>query len=203
MPNSSWIRVAVAVAALVSLAAVWFRTGEWQWDSARFTISGSSVAILVLLAYDRSLWRWPLVRRLTARPVLHGTWKAELCTSYSERANEVIECYMTIRQTYSSIQIDMLFEHSRSRHLSGGLTQEGGRTQLQYLFWSESDALHRDGNPPARGAAVLTVARHPRLHLGGDYWMERGTTGTLRTTDQSPEIIESFQAARAHFGTAD
>lgn len=201
MPSSSWIRIAVAIAAIVSLGAVWFRTGEWQWDSARFTISASSVAIIALLAYDRSLWRWPLLRRLTKRPVLHGTWKAELRSSYAGSAGNAIEGYMTIRQTYSTVQVDMLFENSRSFFLSGGLRQEDGRARLQYLFRSEGDALHQQDNPPSRGAAVLVVSRRPHLHMDGDYWMERGTKGTIRTQSYSPDVFESFDAARTHFGT--
>ncbi|TAJ17192.1 MAG: hypothetical protein EPO65_11755 [Dehalococcoidia bacterium] len=151
---------------------------------------------ILLLAYDRLIWRWPLIRGLTPRPVLYGTWKAELRTSFAPRANEIVECYLTIRQTYSSIQVDMVFEHSRSFSLSAALAEQDGRVQLSYTYRSQGDALHQDGNPPSRGAAVLIIAREPSLHLEGDYWMERGTKGTIRTLGHNPTLLESFTAAR-------
>lgn len=42
---------------------------------------------------------------------------------------------------------------------------------LYYVFRSDKHALEPDTNPPARGAADLTVATKPSPHLEGDYWM--------------------------------
>ena len=114
---------------------------------------------------------------LSRRPVLHGTWKAELRTSFPDRADEEIECFIVVYQTYSRICIDMLFDRSSSRSMSADLLIEASRCVLYYVFHTHPDTLHRDGNPPARGGAALVIAREPRIHLEGDYWTERETRG--------------------------
>jgi len=152
--------------------------------------------ILLLLAFDRWMWRWPAIRRLHRRPVLHGTWRAELRTSYEERSNEVIECYLVIDQTYSRVCVRMLFDRSRSGSMSGDLVRENGRCVLYYMFRSDKHALEPDSNPPARGAADLTIGEKPELHLEGDYWLERGTKGRVRTTGYTRAIYGTFLGAQ-------
>ena len=68
-----------------------------------------------------------------------------------------MESYIVIRQTYSRICFDMLFDRSRS--LSGDLVQEDGAVAFTTSSASEAGALHRDGNAPRRGDAAVTVAR--------------------------------------------
>lgn len=80
--------------------------------------------------------------------------------------------------------------------MSGDLVEVGGRCVLYYVFRSEKSALEPDSNPPARGAADLEVSRKPSLALAGDYWMERGTRGTLVTVGHSTTLYDSFDAAR-------
>jgi hypothetical protein len=65
------------------------------------------------------------------------------------------------------------------------------------VFRSEKNALEPDTNPPARGAADLTVAVRPKLHLEGDYWMERGTKGRVQTTGYTRTIYDTFAGAQA------
>jgi hypothetical protein len=52
--------------------------------TALFKPLSSVVGITVLLLglYDRHLWRWRWLRRLQKRPVLHGTWKGSLQTTW-------------------------------------------------------------------------------------------------------------------------
>ena len=137
------------------------------------------------------------VPMVVGRPVLHGTWKIVLRTSHEERADEEIEAYLVIRQTYSSIRVDGLFDRSNSECLSADLAVQNGRCTLNYLFRTEAHTRHRDGNPPARGAASLRVGRTPRLHLEGDYWMERLTKGDITSVGRTPKLYDTFSAARA------
>jgi hypothetical protein len=156
-----------------------------------------TVAVAGLWVFDRWAWRQPGIRRLLNRPVLRGTWKCELRSSYEDRAGEVIESYLVIDQTYTQICVRMLFDRSQSISMSGDLVEEKGRCVLYYVFRSEKSALEPDSNPPARGAADLKVARKPTLSLEGDYWMERGTKGALVTVGHSATPFDTFGAARA------
>lgn len=197
MPTSNWTRIVIGAAAAVAFVIVWLTSGTLDTTFAKAIVSGSSVVILGLLAFDRWLWRmWPF-RRLHSRPVLHGTWKIKLRTSHEARAAETIEAYLVIHETYSSISVDGIFDRSHSHCLSANLATIDGRCTLNYLFRSEAQTLHRDRNPPSRGAASLRVAREPHLHLEGDYWMERKTNGEIVSVGWSRKLYDTFAGARA------
>lgn len=195
MPSPNWARITIALAALVSGAIVVATGGRVNINLAKAVASASSVVILLLLAFDRWLWRLRGIRRIHRRPVIHGTWKTELRTSYADRRDEVIECYLVIDQTYSRIRARMLFDRSRSTSMSGDLVREDGRCVLYYVFRSDKHALEPATNPPSRGAADLTVATEPKPHLEGDYWMEVGTKGRLRTTGYTRTLYDTFESA--------
>jgi hypothetical protein len=199
VPSRSWAQITIALAALVSGLIVLLsgESGGVSLNVARVVTSSSSVVILALLAFDRLLWRLPGFRRLHSRPVLQGTWKTELRTSYAERKDETIECYLVVDQTFSRICARMLFDRSRSSSMSGDIVREGGRCVLYYVFRSEKNALEPETNPPRRGAADLTIATHPVPHLEGDYWMLGGTKGTLRTVGHTTTRFDTFGPARA------
>jgi hypothetical protein len=196
VPSPNWTRIVIGLAALVSAIVVLATGGTVDINLAKAVATASTVVILLLLAFDKWLWRWPGIRRLHGRPVVHGTWKTELKTSYEDRKDEVIACYLVIDQTYSRIWARMLFDRSRSSSMSGDLVRESGRCVLYYVFRSDKQALEPATNPPSRGAADLTVAIEPSPHLEGDYWMEVGTKGRVRTTGYTRTIYETFAGAR-------
>jgi hypothetical protein len=194
--TSNWVRAVIALAALV-WALIAFVSGqplEWSWAKSLGLVT--AIVVGALLLYDHWLWRWPGIRRLHRRPVLRGTWKSELRTSYPGRRDEVIEAYLVVRQTFSKICVDMLFDRSQSTSMSGDLVRENGRCVLYYVFRSDKQTLERDENPPARGAAQLTVAIRPSQHLEGDYWMEHGTHGRVRTTGYTRTIYDTVAGAQ-------
>lgn len=80
--------------------------------------------------------------------------------------------------------------------MSADLVCEDDRWTLYYVFRSEKNALEEPSNPAARGAAHLMVGRLPALHLEGDYWMEHGTRGEVRTTGYSSTILDTYSGAR-------
>lgn len=169
--------------------------GSVSLNLAKAVASASSVVILALLAFDRILWRLPGFRRLHNRPVLHGTWKTELRTNYEARKEETITCYLVVDQTFSQLCARMLFDRSRSSSMSGDIVRENGRCVLYYVFRSDKNALEPASNPPSRGAADLTIASKPSLHLEGDYWMEVGTRGTMRSLGYTKTRYDTYSAA--------
>lgn len=192
-PNGA--RIVIALAAAISAVVVLASGGTIDLNLAKVVATSSTLLILFLLAFDKWLWRWPLLRRLHGRPVLHGTWRTELRTDYEGRRDEVIECYLVIDQTFSRICARMLFDRSRSASMSGDLVREDGRRAFYYVFRSEKHATEPSTNPPSRGAADLTVAMKPTPHLEGDYWMLVGTKGRVTTTGYSHTIFDTFAGA--------
>ncbi|HEV7566377.1 MAG TPA: hypothetical protein VGO31_10495 [Microbacteriaceae bacterium] len=195
--SSKWIRGVILAAAVLATAIVWGTGGGVSIAYIKAFVTASGIVTVVVLLFDAWGWRQPGLRRLTRRPVLHGTWRAHLRTNFAERAGEEIECYIVVRQTYSRISVRMLFDRSRSASMSGDLVFEDGACTLYYLFRTEASALHREGNPPARGGAVLAIARKPRMTLEGDYWTERDTRGDVRTLGHTSNLYDTYQDARA------
>jgi hypothetical protein len=197
MPTPNWTRAVIALAAGV-WALIFVATGgslEATWAKPLGLVA--AVVVFLLLVFDLWIWRWPVVRRITRRPVLRGTWRTELRTSYETRAEELIEAYLVIRQTYSKMFVSMLFDRSQSTSMSGDLVSEDGRCVLYYVFRSDKQTLEPGENPPARGAAQLTVAMAPSVHLEGDYWMEHGTRGRVASVGHTQVIYDTYQAARS------
>lgn len=197
MPTSAWTRITIGLAAAISAGIIWITGGDLDSELIRPVVTAASVVTILLLVFDQWLWRWPVIRSLHKRPVLHGTWKAELKTTFEERAGSPIECYLVINQTYSKICVRMLFDRSQSKSMSGDLVNEGGACMLYYVFRSEKHATEPTTNPPSRGAAVMTVGRKPALHLEGDYWMDVATKGRVETVGRSKHLFDTYKGARA------
>jgi hypothetical protein len=198
MSSSTGTRIAIFLSAAIALVAVWMTTGKFDLTYTKAIVSASSAVIMGLLAFDSWAWRfWPF-RLIVRKPILHGTWKMEQRTSYEPRAQETMEAYLVIDQAFSGIrQIRGLYEISNSHSLTADLSVDRSHCALSFIFRSEAGTMHREGNPPSRGASVLTVGRHPRLHLEGDYWMERGTKGSVKSIGYSRKLYETFESARS------
>jgi hypothetical protein len=193
MPTPGWTRAVIFLAAATWTLIIFVSGGSLRASWAKSLGLAAAIVVFLLLAFDRWIWRWPGVRHVVRHPVLHGTWKTELRTSYEARADEVIEAYLVIRQTYSKICVAMLFDRSQSSSMSGDLIREDGRRVLYYVFRSDKQTLQKDENPPS---AQLTVATRPLMHLEGDYWMEHGSRGRVVTVGRSPVIYDTFTGAR-------
>ncbi len=197
MPTSTWSRITIGLAAVVSAGIIWVTGGELDSGLIRPVVTGASIVTVGLLGFDQWFWRWPGFQLLHRVPVLHGTWKAELTTTFEDRASSPIECYLVVDQTFSKIQVRMLFDRSQSKSVSGDLVDEGGACMLYYLFRSEKHATEPDTNPMSRGAASMTVGRRPSIHLEGDYWMDVGTKGRVETVGYSKHLFDTFRGARS------
>jgi hypothetical protein len=196
MPTSNWTRLVIALATAIALGIVWVTSGNLDLTYAKAVVTATSAVTLLLLAFDSWLWRYAPLRWAVRRPVLHGTWKVTQRTTYEPRADETMESYLVIHQTYSTIRVNGLYAISDSQSLSADLTVEKSRCMLSYVFRTDAHTMHRAGNPPSRGAATLKVGRKPQLHLEGDYWMERGTRGSVKSVGHTSKIYDTFEAAR-------
>ena len=156
--------------------------------------------MLLLLVYDRWAWKWPGLCRMTSRPVLHGTWKAVLRSDWIDpetgEGQPPREAFIVVRQTYSSISVSMLFDISASVSTSAQIVEQDGRQTLWYTYRSEARRLAQEANPPRRGGVALTISRHPRVRLEGDYWTERKTTGEITAESHSKHLCDDYVSAQ-------
>jgi hypothetical protein len=202
MRNSAAIRLAILASAGIAFLAVWATTGKTEITFAKWIVTASTLVIFALVGFDTWAWRfWPF-RLLVRKPILHGTWKLEQKTSYEPRKDDVMEAYLVIDQTFSGIRrVHGLYEESRSHSLTSSLSSDRSECSLSFIFRSDAHIMNREGNPPSRGASVLEIGRHPEPHLQGDYWMERGTHGRVRSIAHSKKLYGTFESAQNGFDT--
>ncbi len=195
MPTPFWTRLIIALA-----AALWFGMAvalKAPVDATWLKPAGAvmSAVVLLLLIYDRWAWKW-LPSLLTKRPKLHGTWKAELQYQWPDGTpTQFKPCFLTVRQTYSTISVNMHFDISASESRSAAIVSSNGKQSLWWSYWSAAKTLEREDNPPHRGGAEVVISTKPSLRMDGDYWTERKTRGRVVSFGRSRHLYDSFEDA--------
>jgi hypothetical protein len=195
VPTPFWTRLVIAVAAALWLALA--LALDAPVDATWLKPAGAVMAVVVLLLLGFDRWGWKLLPcSISRRPNVHGTWKAELHYRWPDGApTQTKPCYLTIRQTYSTVMVDMHFDISDSRSCSAAVVCVNGRYSLWWNYWSAANTFERDGNPPHRASAELVIALKPKVRLEGDYWTERRTRGRVVTAGRSRHLYDDFASA--------
>jgi hypothetical protein len=155
----------------------------------------ASVVVVLLLIFDRWAWRW-LPVAIGKRPNIHGTWKAQLHYQWPEGTpTQTKDCFVVVRQTYSTVTVDMHFDISDSQSRSAAIVETNGRLSLWWSYLSIAHTLEQKGNPPHRGGAELAISLKPKLSLAGDYWTERKTRGRVTTSGHNRRCYDNYQSA--------
>lgn len=201
MPNSQWVRIVIFLAAAAWLvAAVVMGVPVGQGWTKPLGIATSAV-VLLLQVFDVFLWKY-LPYALVRVPKLHGTWHATLQSSFKDQNDQSVEfeCFLVIRQSYSSIHVEMLFPKSESHSTSASIVRTDGTSELWYSYRSEAHSLDRTGNPPHKGAVQMRIAMNGNIKLSGGYWTDRETFGRIKTVAHQPKIINDYEMAQRAFG---
>ena len=202
MPSPTATKIVVALAALLAIG-VSFATGKSIDQEGYKWISGIAGVIgLLALAYDRWIWRWPIISKIAewkGRPVLHGTWKGTLDFERDADGNPgSIDFFMTVRQTFSQIEVHSYVSTSESHSTSATLEQPSkGQRLLWFTYRSEAPALSLDTNRPHNGATKLHLVGSPVKEIHGSYWNDRCRRGEIRFTERSKKPYGSFAEAEA------
>ena len=161
-----------------------------------------TVGGLGLWVFDRYAWRWRGVRRLTGRPVLHGTWHGELASDWvdpktRERIPADPDVFLVVRQRFWQVSARLLTRESASASTLANFTV--GADGVHQLLWVYSNTPRpevRHRSELHHGAAILSAPRDPE-GLEGQYFTDRKTTGELRFTRRYPQLVETHSAGRA------
>lgn len=201
MPNATWIKIVIGLlaAAMVGLAAL---TGDsidregLQWLGG---VTGG--IILLLLAFDRWIWRWWGVRWIaeaTGSRVVHGTWRGKLnYQDGGEGQPGVQPIYMAVHQTYSTMKIFCFFPESDSESWSLTAAIEPGshRHVLRYIYRQQAEAPDRDENRATEGVCELRLVGRPVREIVGSYYAERGGKGKIQFDATSRKVAGSAAEA--------
>ena len=198
MPSPTWIRVVIALVAgaMLSLSAL---TGDSIDKQGLRWLGGVAGGVtLLLLAYDRWIWRWPGVRvlsELSGSRVIHGTWQGVL--QYERDADGIAgqhAIFMAVSQTYSSVKLRCYFPTTgtESVALVAAVEPDSHRHVLRYIYRSEAPAPERDRNRPTEGTVELRLVGRPVEEIVGSYYAERnGARGTIVFTGHCKKVAGS------------
>lgn len=208
MPTANWIRIVIGVTAGAMLA-ISALTGDSIDDKGLRWLGGVAGGVtLLLLAYDRWIWRWPLIRRLselTGQRVIHGTWRGTLNYQADADGNPgQHSVYMAVHQTYSTVCVECFFPEKNSKSVSLTAAIEKGTHQhtLRYIYRQQAPAPDRDRNRPTEGACDLALVGRPVEEIAGSYYAERGGRGTMTFDGFSRKVAGSAgQAQRFAYTT--
>jgi hypothetical protein len=194
------IYTAVAVWAIVLLVS----GQKLSSDLLRPLSTVTSVVVLLSIAFELWLWRLPFLHRwLVKRPVIEGTWRAELRSNWKDATGATIpavEGYVVIRQTLLNLSLRLLTKESSS-HLVGTeiICSVDGLYCVSGVYRNEPRYQDRSHSEIHYGAVWLQVVDTPAQMLEGHYWTDRNTAGEMKLTDRQRKKFQDFKSAQAHY----
>lgn len=194
------IYTAVAVWAIVLLV-----TGQkLSSDLLRPLSAVTSVVVLLSLAFELWLWKLPFLHPwLVKRPVIEGTWRAELRSNWKDCAgagNPPIDGYVVIRQTFLNLSLRLLTKESSS-HLVGTeiVCSVDGLYCVSGVYRNEPHFQDRSHSPIHFGAVWLQVIETPVQMMEGHYWTDRNTAGEMKLTERHKQKFQDFNSAKGYY----
>ena len=196
---------AIIYTAVAFWAIVLLVTGQkLSSDLLRPLSTVTSGVVLLSIAFELWLWKLPFLHGwLVKRPVLTGTWRAELRSNWKDPTGAVIppvEGYVVIRQTFLNLSLRLLTKESSS-HLVGTeiVCSVDGLYCVSGVYRNEPRYQDRSHSEIHFGAVWLQVIDTPAQMLEGHYWTDRNTAGEMLLTDRQPTKFQDFQSAQAYY----
>ena len=145
--------------------------------------------MILLTAFDLWIWRWPILRGwLVKRPVLTGTWRAEVRSNWVDPATGQTVTragFMVVQQTFSRLSLSLITEESRSELLGAEISRGGDGTYRVFgVYRNEPRFAVRHRSEMHYGALELRVAGSRPERIEGHYWTDRDTAGELTLTER-------------------
>ena len=198
-----YVMAALVVVTLVVLSAVHGNAPHTVADWLAPIGPAVTVAGVGLWAFDRYAWRWPGVRDLVRRPVLHGTWYGELASDWEsaetgQRIPADPDVFLVIRQRFWQVTARLLTAESESASSLANFTvSPDGVQQLVWVYRNIPRTEVRDRSSIHHGAAVLSAPRDATHGIDGQYFTDRKTRGEVRFARRYKTLVETHAAGRA------
>ncbi|AMY54935.1 hypothetical protein HQO44_20885 [Rhodococcus fascians] len=179
----------------VAVSAVWgaglYLSGVDIDDSMRRLLAYiPSASVLLAVAFDLWIWKWPGVHILVGRPRMDGTWRTTIRPHQKSQIPKggnwgPITSAVVVEQTFWTISVRLLTAESSSMSEIASLRNHGEskeQTLLTYTYRNEPRAEHRPRSAPHRGACEFTVVGRLPKYITGTYWTDRFTVGDMDLT---------------------
>ncbi|MGH4009943.1 MAG: hypothetical protein ACRDTH_17620 [Pseudonocardiaceae bacterium] len=163
-----------------------------------YSVAGSVVALLALV-YERYIWRWSPVRRFTGVPLLAGTWRGTITSSYigpDGTATAPIPAAARVTQTASKITVTVLTAESSSLSRHARLARlPDKRWSLSWLYDNTPRVALRHRSERHCGSADATLGSSNGEFLIGEFFTDRLTRGEIRFDEWSPSMYGMAEEA--------
>jgi hypothetical protein len=203
MPSNRQLKVLVFIVLFLVWAVVWI---EGQRLSAHSVSHAFSYVVTILWAllfcWNRWLWSWPVIRWLSRRPNLKGTWKGFVQSDWpnqqADKKAESIDVYVVIRQTYSTLNVRLFSRESSSVSLCATLLSDAENIyQIAVMYLNTPTTLHVEKSPISHGGMLLNIrGGDPVQQLDGGYWTDRRTKGEIKLAEHAKVLCTGFDNAQ-------
>lgn len=187
--HAKTVRV-TAIAVSLAYSGVLYGTGVVTSEDARRLLAYlPSTAVLLAIAWDLWVWKWPLMQRLSNRPLIRGTWETTIVPHAKSDIpvggnRGPITAATVIEQSFWSLSVILLTEESQSHSTVAAITPTNGeskdRKELYYTYSNEPKMEHRPRSFVHRGTSHATVIGLRPADMEGTYWTDRLTMGSLQ-----------------------
>jgi hypothetical protein len=171
----------------------------------RALLGAPGLALMTLGLYDRWVWRLGPI----GMPILAGTWKGSLISSWRDPNNpakttDPTEVFVVIRQTATSITVTLLSRESRSWSIASSINRSSdGQHEIAWAYRNEPlTSLARRSTMHYGGALIAGVSRRRPMRLEGRYWTERGTTGDIALDGRIDALADGYDEAQRLYAEA-
>jgi hypothetical protein len=177
-----------------------------QWLHPFSIVLGAMMVFLS--AFDLWLWRIRLLHPwLVKRPVLGGTWRAELRSDWIDPATGLgigpINGFIVVRQTFSRLTLRLITEESNSELIGAEILRaDDGTYRVLGVYRNEPKLSVRHRSPIHYGALAVQLSGSPPERIEGHYWTDRDTAGELALSDRRTAHVDDLVSARKLYGMA-
>jgi hypothetical protein len=199
--SGMFVRAVTIIVSLVFVIATWAIAGTPDTAFLRFFSAAVFIATACLNAWDRFVWRFGWLQKLSAVPRdVSGTWETQLKSQWVDPVTghgipeKVV--YIVIRQTSMSASVTLFSDESRSRSSLARVVKEGDAWVLHYVYTNEPSQDVRHRSQIHHGSGVLELAGNPVQRVAGSYWTDRNSKGSLKLTRRSRKLADDYQGAR-------
>ncbi|GAA2253393.1 hypothetical protein GCM10010232_47670 [Streptomyces amakusaensis] len=192
-------RIGIGIAALVWLVlALLAGQGFSQVPLRIYAIAGTTAALAFAL-WERYIWKWKIVRYFTGVPLISGTWRGELVSSYVHPDGSNVPPIPTaiyVSQSASKWTVTLFTGESKSISEHANLIHDpDGRWRLSWQYVNTPRPGVRDRSERHKGAAEVYIGAQLGEGLEGAYFTDRRTDGELRFAEWSPVRYSSADSA--------
>jgi hypothetical protein len=180
------VHIAVLIAGAAYTAALYWSGVDLDTVPKKLLTYLPGAVALVYAIWDGWLWRAPLLRKASARPIMRGLWRGELRPTADSQIPEggnkgPIPMYIVVHQRFWSTRIEQFTEesYSKSRSYFWERCTDDSIESLGFVYENQPRQAHRHRSPRHLGVCWLRIPSKLPTTIEGWYFTDRYTQGDM------------------------